>query len=273
MLRTSRLGFGVAAAALVFSLASTIWTRPRTVGAAQGLAGSKTRLALVDSGYIMEKVRADGAQVSGGEVEADLEAFGSRLNAKLIDVAKLSSTVLVVDHRLNVSDAFVSAFKAKPNRAARLDAPAINVPDAYVAFVETEAFGDARTGIKRLTDAFKVIEKEFKPRREEVQILLAEAEAASGDRKKKLEAEAKQKKEAGQAALNIRLRELTNPINEDIMRALLSFSKQHGISLVFDLSKMDPTHRLHPYNYTPPHDTPDLTKAFISAYNKGQLKP
>jgi len=45
MLRTSRLGFGVAVAALVFSLASTVSTRPHPAGAAQGFVGSKTRFA------------------------------------------------------------------------------------------------------------------------------------------------------------------------------------------------------------------------------------
>src|SRR5262245_30607907 len=43
------------------------------------------------------------------------------------------------------------------------------LPDSKVAIVDTEEFGDPKTGIARLTSAFGVIDREIKPKRDELQ--------------------------------------------------------------------------------------------------------
>ena len=83
----------------------------------------------------------------------------------------------------------------------------------------------------------------------------------------------KRKREEGQAALDKRVNKLTAPIYQDITRALTLFCKQHGISLVFNLTAIQPNNKLPPYDLPLPADTPDVTEAFAKAYNQGLLRP
>jgi hypothetical protein len=238
-------------------------------GAGQTLRAPTTRFAFFDGDYLRQK----GVDARTNSTLASLREFGGALNVKLFDVARVMGKVMVVDGSVDLSDAFVKALKSKPAEAAGLTVPAVNVPAATVAFVNTEAFGDPRTGVKRLLKAFGAIEQEFKPRREEIQKLRGEAAAASGERRQKLEAEVARKQEAAKAALDKRVMALTGPIYEDIGKSLMQFGKKHGITFLFDLSKISKTDTLPPFDLPLPADAPDLTEAFVSAYNEGGLKP
>jgi Skp family chaperone for outer membrane proteins len=238
-------------------------------GAGQALRVPATRFAVFDSAYLAQK----GVNPKANGMLAALIAFGSALNVQLFDVAPLMGKVFIADGRVDLSDAFIKAVKSKPSGPTGLAGPAVNVPAATVAFVNTEAFGDARTGVTNLVKAFSTVEQEFKPRREELQKLREGLAAAPGDRRQKLEAEIGKKQEAAQAALDRRVKALTGPIYEDIGRALMSFCKKHDITLIFDTSKMGKTDTLPPFGLTLPADAPDVTEAFVSAYNRGELKP
>src|SRR5215204_7411130 len=59
---------------------------------------------------------------------------------------------------------------AQTQPAARPAAPAgaVTVAEGKFAIIDTEAFGDQKEGIKRLVAAFQTVEREFKPRRDEI---------------------------------------------------------------------------------------------------------
>ena len=238
-------------------------------GAGQSLRVPATRFAVFDSEYLAQR----GVNPKANSTLAALDAFGSALNVELFDVARVMGKVFIADGRVDLSDAFIKALKSKPSGTTGLAAPAVNVPAATVALINTDAFGDQRTGVTSLLKAFSTVEQEFKPRREELQKLREELAAASGDRRQKLEAEVGRRQAAAQAALDKRVKALTGPIYEEIGSALMLFCKKHGITLIFDVSKMERTDTLPPFDLPLPADAPDVTEAFVSAYNQGALKP
>jgi Skp family chaperone for outer membrane proteins len=127
--------------------------------------------------------------------------------------------------------------------------------------------------------AFQTVEREFKPRRDEVQALQTRYEAlakeindtknvadpkaiaAKADQATQLETEIKRKQEDGQKDLEKRVQTLTQPIYQDIGNALQAFAKQRGLSVVFDISKMQGVVMVV-------NDSVDITDAFIADYNQ-----
>lgn len=226
------------------------------------------RIAFVDA----ENMRDEGLSMEGDRVvEADLAAFAGGLNVKLFDVSRLTGSIFVIDERLDITDDFVSASKAKPSRSSRIGAPAREVPDAVVAFVDTDAFMDPARGITRLVDVSKTIEREFAPRREEIDKLKEQLANASGDEKKRLEAKLEKKQISGQTDIQRRWKEMSGPVFEEIMKKLKTFGKREGISMLFDLRNVKPGDKLAPYDLPLPTDSRDITTAFINAFNKGAL--
>jgi len=154
------------------------------------------------------------------------------------------------------------------------------IAEGKFAVVDTEAFTDQKEGIKRLVAAFQTVEREFKPRRDELQQLQTRYEglakqiqdtqkvadqkalAALADQADTLKTDIEQKQAAGQKALDKRVKELTDPIYQDIGQALQAFAKSRGISVVFDISKMQGVVMLvNPAGV-------DITDAFIADYNQ-----
>jgi hypothetical protein len=236
-------------------------------GGVQKLNAPATRFAFVDGRLLAQggvKLEKDG------EALADLRAFGESLNVEIIDVEKLKGVIFVADGRADLTEAFLAAWKARPSRSAPLTPPDIKVPPVTAAFVNTDAFADPQAGINKLVKAFRSLEAEFKPRRDEILHLREQLEKGRGDRKR-LEDEIKRKQAAGQEALDQRLRELAGPIYQDIGSSLTPFCKRHGIAVLFDASKLRRTGRLPPFDRPLPPDMPDVTAAFVEAYNKGAL--
>jgi len=165
--------------------------------------------------------------------------------------------------------------------AARPAAPAAaaNVPDGKVAIIDTEMFGDQKQGIARLVAAFSVVDREFKPRRDEITALKTRYDgiikqindtkgvaqeaslAALADQAETLKSDIERRQQDGQRALDKRVKELTDPIYRDISTALQSFAKQRGISIVFDISKMGGVMMIV-------DGAIDITPAFIADYNQ-----
>jgi Skp family chaperone for outer membrane proteins len=154
------------------------------------------------------------------------------------------------------------------------------VAEGKFAVVDTDVFADPKQGIQRLVAAFQTLDREFAPRRTEIQNLKAkydgvvkqaqdtqkvaapEALAALADQADTLKTEIEAKQAAGQKALDKRAKELTAPVYQDIGLALQAFARARGISVVFDLSKLDGVMMvINPQGV-------DITAAFIADYNQ-----
>ena len=167
---------------------------------------------------------------------------------------------------------------ARPATPANPQAAAA-IAEGKFAIIDTDAFNDPAQGIKRLVAAFQTVEREFKPRRDEIQTLRTrydalakeindtravadqKALAAKADQATQLETEIKRKQEDGQKALDKRVQELTGPVYQDIGNALQAFAKARGLSVIFDVSKMQGVVMVV-------NEGVDITGAFIADYNQ-----
>ena len=68
---------------------------------------------------------------------------------------------------------------AQPRPAAPSAGAAI--AEGKFALIDTEAFGDQKEGIKRLVAAFQTVEREFKPRRDDITALRTRYDALLKD--------------------------------------------------------------------------------------------
>ena len=152
------------------------------------------------------------------------------------------------------------------------------VPDGKVATIDTGAFADPKAGIGRLVAVYNAVEREFKPRGDELRAMktrydgiakqindtkaVADQKAlvALADQAESLEKEMKRKQEDLQAASQKRFNELAEPVFRDIGQALQNFAKQRGITVVFDLSKTGNAVMVV-------NNAIDITDAFIADYN------
>jgi Skp family chaperone for outer membrane proteins len=112
------------------------------------------------------------------------------------------------------------------------------IPDGKVVVVDSEEFGNPKTGIQRVIAAFTTVEREFRPRRDEIQQLtqryeqtlkdlgalgrVADEKAllAKRDEVETLKRSIERKQQDGQHALDKRVKELTDPIYADLSKAL-----------------------------------------------------
>jgi Skp family chaperone for outer membrane proteins len=163
--------------------------------------------------------------------------------------------------------------------AAPQGGAAAAIAEGKFAIIDTDAFNDPAQGIKRLVAAFQTVEREFKPRRDEIQTLRTRFEAiakeiestkavadqralaAKADQASQLEIEIKRKQEDGQKALDKRVQELTGPVYQDVGNALQAFAKARGLSVIFDVSKMQGVVMVV-------NEGVDITAQFIADYNQ-----
>jgi Skp family chaperone for outer membrane proteins len=169
---------------------------------------------------------------------------------------------------------------AQPRPAAAVPAQGgATIAEGKFAIVDTDAFNDPKDGIQRLVAAFQVVEREFKPRRDEIQQLKTrydalvkeindtksvadqKALAAKADQVDSLKSDIERKQQDGQKALDKRVQELTAPVYQDIGNALQAFARARGVSVVFDVSKMQGVVMVV-------NDGIDITSAFIAEYNQ-----
>src|SRR2546423_4968398 len=177
---------------------------------------------------------------------------------------------------------------ARQTPAPRPAAPATQTPapqgttaiaEGKFALIDTDAFSDPKQGIQRLVAAFQVVEREFKPRRDEVQQLQTrydtlvkdinntksvanQAElAGKAEQAEQLKTEIERKQQDGQKALEKRFQDLTQPIYQDIGNALQAYCRARSILVIFDVSKM-------PGQVMVVNDSIDITDAFVADYNQ-----
>ncbi|MGB8510084.1 MAG: OmpH family outer membrane protein [Pyrinomonadaceae bacterium] len=155
----------------------------------------------------------------------------------------------------------------------------VAIADGKLAIIDTRAFNDPKSGVTRLLKAFDMVDREFKPRRDEIQQLrtryeqlLKDIDATKGvadgkalqtkaDQADTLKSDIERRQQDGQKALDKRIAELTEPIYQDISTALQTYAKSRGITVLFDASKMAGAMFIV-------NDTLDITDAFIAEYNQ-----
>ncbi len=154
------------------------------------------------------------------------------------------------------------------------------IAEGKFAVVDTDAFQDPKEGIARLVSAASTVDREFKPRRDEIQQLQTRYEALGKqiqdtqkvadpkalqnlvDQAETLKSDIERKQQDGQRAIQKRWAELSGPIFTDINNALRAYAQSRGISVVFDLSKMEGVVMVvNPQGI-------DLTAGFIAEYNQ-----
>ena len=156
-----------------------------------------------------------------------------------------------------------------------------------IALVNSDAFGFEKTGITKLTNAYKALESEFKPTTDdlaatgaklealakEIQQLQTQLNTNQGDanaiRKTieqktddgtRLQIDLKRKQEDAKAKLDKRQAQVTAPIAKEISTALEAYGKKNSIDMILDVSKLDGSILMIYYAM-------DITDAFIKDFN------
>ena len=168
-----------------------------------------------------------------------------------------------------------AARPAAPSPAAQGAA----IAEGKFAIVDTDAFTDPKQGIARLISAVQTMDREFKPRRDEIQQLQTrydglakqiqdtqkvadqKALAALADQADALKSDIERKQQDGQRAYQKRWQELSGPIFTDLNNALQAYARSRGVSVVFDISKMAGVVMVV-------NDAIDITDGFIAEYNQ-----
>jgi len=197
---------------------------------------------------------------------------------RLIAAALMLAALLVVS-----ASAQTRPGAANPRPAAPQTPAATNtgpVPDTKMAFIDTGAFGDDKAGITRYVNAVKKVEREFKPRQDElialqnrIKAIADEISKLSGnsvvdpktiqakqDEGERLQRDLKYKKEQADADFSKRYQEEVTPISTDIGKALDQFATARGITMILDISKLAPA-------VLTVNPAMDVTAAFIADFN------
>ena len=176
--------------------------------------------------------------------------------------------------------AFCVSAQQKPATPAAPQAAApsttVAVPDSKMAMIYSDAFLDPKTGIARFNTLLTTLNREFQPRRTELEGLQTRINTLSKeiddtqsvadpnairqkrDQLAQLNTDFKRKGEDAEAAYNRRRQEIFLPLQQDIGKALEAFAKARGITVIVDGSNV-------PLVYAA--DSLDITKAFIADFN------
>jgi len=152
----------------------------------------------------------------------------------------------------------------------------VAVPDSKIAMIYSDAFMDPKTGIAKFNSLLSTLNREFQPRQTELQNLqtrintltkeindtqsVADPSAirTKRDQLEQLNTEFKRKGEDAEAAYNKRRQDIFLPLQQDIGKALETFAKARGITVIVDGSQV-------PLVYA--SESIDITRAFINEFN------
>jgi len=153
---------------------------------------------------------------------------------------------------------------------------AVALPDSKIAMIYSEEFLDPKNGIAKYTSLANTLNREFQPRRTELEGLqtrintltkeindtqsVADPNAirTKRDQLEALSTEFKRKGEDAEAAYAKRRQDIFMPLQQDIAKALEAFAKARGITVIVDASQV-------PLVYAA--ETINVTKAFIAEFN------
>lgn len=181
-----------------------------------------------------------------------------------------------------LSSAYAQGAAARPAASQPSSGGAANtqVPDAKIAFIDTGAFSDDKGGITRFVNAMKSLEREFKPRQDELTTMQTKINAIADDIKKtqnvadpkaiqakqdegeRLVRELDFKKKDAEAAFQKRYQEVVGPISDDITKSIDGFRAARGYTMILDINRLAQMGAILSIN-----DSVDVTKAFIAEYN------
>jgi outer membrane protein len=198
-------------------------------------------------------------------------------NFRLIAAALMLAAMIAVSASAQTRPAGTTP--ARP-AAPQATTPASNapVPDSKIAFIDTGAFGEEKGGITRFVNAMKALEREFKPRQDELNTIQNRIKAladeigktqsvadpktiqAKQDEGERLQRDLKYKQDQADADFKKRYTDVVGPISTDIGNALTAFANQRGITMILDISKLLPA----VLTVSP---AMDVTQAFITEYN------
>ena len=168
----------------------------------------------------------------------------------------------------------------KPTASPAVTAPAQTsavLPEAKIALVDTDEFLNEKTGITRLVAAAKKVETEFQPRQTELRNLQQQIDKATADLQKagpvqdpkvsaqqqdkidQMKKDLQRKGEDAQAAYQKRLQDMLGPVYEEIGKALDTYAKARGITLVLDVTKIQ--------GILSASESMDITRPFIADFN------
>lgn len=195
-------------------------------------------------------------------------------------VMKLIRLIVGITSLICLTSAIVSAQQPAPARPAT--ASTTSAPAALtggVAIVDTEVFGNPKTGILRLIRAVEGVNREFLPQRDELQKLRTQYEqivkeidatktvadqrtlATKADQAESLKKQIERKSQDASDAYSKRLRDASEPVWRDINNALEAYARQRGASVVFDVSKLAAAMLVV-------NNAVDITKGFVADYNQ-----
>src|SRR2546423_6824993 len=167
--------------------------------------------------------------------------------------------------------------QTRPTPTTTGPATSANVPDSKVAVIDSGAFQDPKAGIAKVVTALNRLNAEFQPRATELTNLDQQIQKSETDLQKaapvqdpkvtqqqqdkidQMKRDLQRKTEDYQAAVNKRLQEVRAPLYEDIGKALGTFAKSRGITLILDVSQVQGLFVMS--------DAVDITGAFIADYN------
>jgi len=196
-------------------------------------------------------------------------------NIRILAATIMLAAIVAVSASAQTRPAGTTAPATRP--AAASNAP---VPDTKIAFIDTGAFGADQGGITRYVAAVKSLEREFKPRQDElngmqnrIKALADEIGKLSGnavvdpktiqakqEEGERLQRDLKYKKEQADADFAKRYQDVVSPISTDIGKALDTFAQQRGLTMILDISKLAPA-------ILTVNPAMDVTAAFIAEYN------
>jgi outer membrane protein len=181
-------------------------------------------------------------------------------------VALLTATVICVSAQQKPTPAAPTA--AAPQST-------VAVPDSKMAMIYSDAFLDPKNGIARFNSLLNTLNREFEPRRTELQglqnrintlakeiddtqnVAAPDSIRQKRDQLAQLNTEFKRKGEDAEAAYTKRRQEIFTPLQQDIGKALEAFAKARGITVIVDGSQV-------PVVYAA--DNIDITRAFIAEF-------
>ena len=164
--------------------------------------------------------------------------------------------------------------------AQRAAAQNANVPVGKIAVIFSEAFQDPKLGIAKFAVIQNQLNTEFKKPQEELDAAAQKIQAlqdeiaklqksvapvdpksvqAKMDQLDQLQKDSKRKLEDTQALYQQRRTALLTPLQDDVGKALDTFAKAHGITMVIDGSQVP--------GVVYAADALDITRVFIAEYN------
>jgi Skp family chaperone for outer membrane proteins len=163
---------------------------------------------------------------------------------------------------------------------AQTTSPPVAAPQAVpvkIAVIDTDAFADSKTGVRKLLNAIGQVEARLKPLRDEIVGMqnryntlateITNAQKANTpispdkvDQARQLESDIKRKQEDGQKALERFNRQIVDPVNVEIAKAVEAYGRQKGYDVVLDAPKFAGTMILLNKGL-------DITDAFVADYN------